>query len=147
MYRHITAPLYVKQDEFDTSPLNNLKFDWCSIKYTQENTTGEDYIRRFGASARKTLEQYKGGDGVYLASCFNHGGHKAIVNSDRGGTIDYEQSMGKWFHGLGAVEDYRLMDKCTEEQDGLPCNDECDDIDVDCCPSTFNTACIDWIEQ
>jgi len=141
MYRYIQAPLFVKQDEFDTSPLTNLGFDQCADKHDAQ---GKDYIRRFGAATRATLKEHKAGDGVFLTSCYSHGGHKATVNGGPG----YGRFLPFWFDGEGQAEDFRLMDTCTEVvEDGLPCNPLCDNIDVDCCSSTFMTECIDWIEQ
>jgi len=141
IYRHMKAPLYVNQDEFDTSPLGQVGLGKCRERRTE---SGTDYVRRFGAAVRETLKFHKHGDGVYLTSCLQHGGHTANVD---GGSVSYEQSLGDWFHERGQPEDHRLMDACTEEGSGLPCNAACLGLDDDCCTSAFITECVDSFES
>jgi len=142
IYPHIQAPIYIRQDEFDTSPLLKMGFNLADANTEH----GQEYLRLFGQAMRLTLKQTishplgKTSDGVYLTSCFQNGQHKARVNG-----VHYSDSVADWFWGRGEVS-HHLLDACTEEAPFLPCNPKCHGVGIGICEVTFMTRCADSVE-
>ena len=67
----------------------------------------------------------KPSDGIYLASCLDHGmGTGTVLKASDGRMVGFQEVLADWFFGQGKFTSHRLVDSCSKA-DGLPCNPTC----------------------
>lgn len=133
VYPYIEAPMFVMQNWFDNVQLNAES----GLPYRLFDTSsGRDYIGYFGRAMQISAELVntipKPGNGLFLASCLDHGDG---IGSTRGSAFETTinghtsaESLADWFYGHGLIPAV-LIDDCdpgsSDPRHGLPCNPSC----------------------
>jgi len=130
VYPHIQAPVYVLQNWFDYNQI----FAQLQLPKEKVSTTqGREFIAYFGramALSKDVVTQHpygKTGDGLFLASCLDHGGSVAFGDDVRVQGHNSFEALGDWFFGRGRIP-AMLVDDCQQPAPGLPCNSMCPNV-------------------
>lgn len=144
IYKYSKRPMFVMEDQFDTSKLFQLGLPKPPMLGGQNAL---DYIAYYGRAMRATADQVKTGDGFFLASCFDHVASQADTPSTTiphpiMGNVTGLQALGTWFFNK-VDEPIFLVDDCDASGTGLPCNPTCTGVDTTplTCSSTLEDLC------
>lgn len=118
-YPFAETPMLLLQNRFDT---NQLEEQLGMPRGEQRSPEGQAFVSYFGdAMLNSTLPFVKPGDGLFLASCFDHTQGIMIgtnTNTRINGTTTTEM-LGNWYNGRPGKR--VLVDTCGH----LPCNPTC----------------------
>jgi len=119
VYPYIKAPMYVIENNYDYSQL----FAGFGLpKKSLSNPHEQEYVAYFGRAMRNSTRQIlaKSGDGLFLASCFEHTDGIDFPGDTKLKGFSSGQGLGDWFFGRKTVPAF-LVDDCGD----LPCNPTC----------------------
>jgi len=123
-YPFIKSPLIVFENQYDKHQITKGGLLPASQLHT---TKGHEYIAYFGRSMRNSTERkmaLKPEDGLFLDSCFQHGGLGIGSNTTIRG-INQTFLLGDWFFQRGHFDSHQIIDDCVMKNPGLPCNPTC----------------------
>lgn len=143
--------MYVVQNWYDPEQLHTQ----LGLPKDQYGTSdGQDFAAYFGRAMQNSTNLVvkhpsgKKGDGIFLASCFDHGDGIHLRHDD--GTQFVTQLKGHtsfkgladWFYDRKQVPAI-LVDDCQQLGAGLPCNPTCDGLGptTDGCAEKFQELC------
>jgi len=138
IYPSVEAPMYIVEDEFDTSVSGQLGRPKGDVF---DAPLGPEWIAYLGESMRNSTNQVyqkQDQDGLFRLSCMDHG-------SFVGRTINgytHTAGLGDWFNDRIGVPRI-LEDDCSRAPPGLPCN--C--LSTSPCQVAANAVCVDSDEN
>lgn len=145
MYPYIESPLFVQQNMYDT---NQLEVQLLMPSNITDDVEG--YVRYFGYAMRNSTRDVlaKKGDGLFLASCLEHGGGLQPGGSTQSGGLNVTIMLGDWFFGRGAVSHVQIDDCSGASDPDLPCNPTCNNLQPhgNGCEAALQGACTDAIK-
>ena len=114
LYPHLQAPLFIRENQYDTAKLANCGWD------------GRDaaYLKLWGQWMRKQLGVISQSpkDGFFSAACLEHGGNFGWRSSPVVKGVHMQDAMHNWFFDTGVKSTQYTMDDCPETTGaGLPC--------------------------
>jgi len=120
-YHYVETPVFVMENMYDT---NQLSAQGGLPKSDFNTPEGQKYIQYLGRGIRNSTSSLKKGDGIFLASCLDHGGGLGVGGTTTIDDINSGTMLGDWFWNRpDAVTSKR--DTCDEANGGLPCNPTC----------------------
>jgi len=128
LYPFIKSPLFVMENQYDT---NQLHAQLLLPKSKDSTPQGRAYIAYFGRSMRNSTERklsLKPKDGLFLPSCFDHGGGLGVGGKTIISGINQTVLLGDWFFQRGKFKSHQIVDDCQMEEPGLPCNPTCNHV-------------------
>ena len=128
LYKYIETPFFVMQNKFDT---NQLKAQFHLPSNTVNNET-IGYVEYFGVDTDRSIvtqmiDITNDKNGLFYASCFDHGGGLGIgTNAAITKISGYNSSelVGDWFWERNKLPHY-VYDTCNNNTYQLPCNPTC----------------------
>ena len=116
-YPYIATPLYVMENMYDKDQIEQQGQMPNSATTTE---SGKAYLRYMGLGMRNSTHVLKKGDGIFLPSCFLHGGGLGVGGSTTIGGHQSGKVLGDWFHDRDVQDVLVLRDSCDAANDGLP---------------------------
>lgn len=138
-YHYVNTPMYIMENMYDTNQLEAQG----GLPHTDINTeAGKAYIRYFGRGMRNSTALLKPGDGIFLASCLDHGGGLGVGGMTSIGGEFSGKVLGDWFFGRRMNAGLTLRDTCDATHGELPCNPTCGDPGPSqACQSELQSVC------
>ena len=129
IYPFLKGPIFVMENKYDTNQIH-AQFLMPENPVTPQ-TIG--YVEYFGLDMENSIftriiDINNATNGVYFASCFDHGGGLGIGLSSGASTINgYNSSelVGDWFWERNKLPHF-VYDTCNDQKNLLPCNPTCD---------------------
>ena len=129
LYKYIETPIFVMQNKFDTNQLENQFGLPSPQKIVNNETTG--YVEYFGIDSDRSIitqmiDIKNPQNGLFYASCFDHGGGLGIGNHKLTKINGYNSSglVGDWFWQRNKLPHF-VYDTCNNDKNQLPCNPTC----------------------
>lgn len=130
LYPFIRAPIFVMENKYDKNQIVQQLL--LPMHPVNNGTIG--YVEYFGNAMDRSImtriiENKNQSNGVFYASCFDHGTGLGIgLPPGKATTINgYNSSelVGDWFWGRNKLPHF-VYDTCNDEKNQLPCNPRCD---------------------
>lgn len=127
VYPYIKAPFYAMENQYD---VNQITSQLGLPRSSYHKPSGEPFVAYFGRAMRNSTALVynhpfqKKGDGLFSASCLDHGGGLGVAGETKIKGYTCKDGLGDWFFGRGKVPSV-LVDDCKMAEAGGPCNPTC----------------------
>ena len=140
IYPHITAPMFIVENQYDTAQIYaNYGRAPKHPKTGKEVAQKADYVSYYGTTMRNSIvpqikahgqTKAKGKDGMFLPSCLSHAlstestlaAQVSASNSTQ--QVNWVEMVGDWYFERNKFASHLLIDDC-KMTDGQPCNPNC----------------------